>query len=421
MRVFTITICLMWTCALFGGQDPVILWNNEALEAIRQNKTEGPVAARNLAVLHAAIFDAVNAIEGTYTPYRASLDKTYDADINVAVTAAAHRVLSKLYPEQSHGFDSLLLKEYKAVPESRRKKEGIRIGREVADGLLRWRQGDRADEKGHYYFSRRAGDWLPTSQFKEQPLLPLWGNVNPFCVKPLSKFALEKPPKLSSEQYADELELVYQLGGEDSSRRTPEQTKIAYFWADGPGTATPAGHWNEIAQGMSAKRRLSVSQNARLFALLNLAMADAGITCWRCKYEYRRWRPLSAIHYAGADGNPRTRKDEEWESLLRTPMHPEYVSAHSSFSGAAEAVLTAAFGANTPLKVPSEAHDMEERSYDNVRTAAEEAGFSRIYGGIHFPSGNQNGLKLGRQVGAFVLETELLPRGREGRASARGF
>lgn len=405
-------ICLLWTSALFSGQDPVILWNNQALEAIRQDKTEGPIAARNLAILHAAIFDAVNSIEGTYMPYRASLDRSSDADINIAITAAAHRVLSKLYPKQSSNFDTLLLQQYNAVPESRRKKEGIRIGREVAVQLIQWRQTDRSDQKGQYYFSRKAGDWIPTSQFKEQPLLPLWGEVNPFCIKPLSRFSVDKPPKLRSEQYADDVERVYQWGGEDSSRRTPEQTQIAYFWADGPGTATPAGHWNEVAQGMALKRRYSVSQNARLFALLNLAMADAGITCWRCKYEYRRWRPLTAIHYADTDGNPRTRKDEDWEPLLGTPMHPEYVSAHSSFSGAAEAILTAFFGTDAAVRVPSEAQGIDDRTFQTIHAAAEEAGESRIYGGIHFPSGNENGLKLGRQVGAFVLETELLPRKR---------
>ena len=183
------------------------------------------------------------------------------------------------------------------------------------------------------------------------------------------------------------------MGGEESPRRTPRQTEAAFFWADGPGTATPAGHWNEIAQGMAIRQRNTVSQNARLFALLNLAMVDAGITCWRCKYEYRRWRPLSAIHYAEFDGNTRTRKDEDWEPLLKTPMHPEYVSSHSAFAGAAEVVLGSFFG-SIPVEVATEASGLANRSYDNVHLASEEAGLSRVYGGVQFPSGNENGLAL---------------------------
>ncbi len=409
-----LAICLLWSCALCGAQDPVILWNNEALAAIRQNRSAAPVAARNLAIVHLAIFDAVNAIEGSCVPYRLSPEVAADADIHVAVTAAAHRVLANLYPKQASRFDTLVLQQYQAVPESRRKKEGIRVGREVADALLRWRQTDGADQQGQYYFSRKPGDWLPTSQFKEQPLLPLWGHVNPFCIKPLSHFSLAKPPKVSSEQYAEELELVYQLGGLDSAGRTPEQTQIAFFWADGPETTTPVGHWNEIAQGLAVQQRTSVVQNARLFALLNLAMADAGIVCWRCKYEYRRWRPLSAIHYAHVDGNTRTRKDEHWEPLLAVPMSPEYVSAQSSFGGAAEIVLANFFGANLPVKVPGRTPGLAPRLYESVQRAAEEAGQSCIYGGVHFPSGSQNGLKMGRQVGAFVVENELLPQKKSG-------
>ena len=405
-------ICLLGICALYGTRDPVIEWNDQTLEAIRQEQTEAPVAARNLALVHLAIYDAVNAIDGLHTPYHLSPEVGPDADVNVAVTAAAHRVLLALYPEQSSRFDTLLLKQYQAVPDSFRKKEGIRVGREVAEALLRWRQDDGATRTGQYYFSRQSGDWIPTSQFREQPLLPLWGHVNPFCVKPLGKFQIEEPPEITSEQYAKELEQVYHLGGEDSLRRTPEQTEIALFWSDRPGTATPVGRWNEITQGLAVKYRNTVSQNAHLFALLNLALADAGITCWRCKYEHRRWRPLSAIHYAATDGNTRTRKDEDWEPLLKTPMTPEYGSSHSAFGGAAEVVLTAFFGDRVSVTVPTQTAGLEARIYSSVHLAAEEAAQSRVYGGVQFSSGKESGPKLGRQVGTFVVETELLPKKR---------
>ena len=238
----------------------------------------------------------------------------------------------------------------------------------------------------------------------------MWGNVTPFAIKSAKQFAVKEPPEVAGPEYAQEVETVYQLGGQESHHRLPDQTQAAYFWNEAEGTSTLAGHWNIIAQTIAQRQRTNMVQNARLFALLNMALADAGIACWHCKYEYRRLRPLTAIHYADRDGNTRTRPDMGWEPLLEAPLSPSYVSAHSTLSGAAEAVLAGYFGSNVPLNIPTETKDVAARSFSNVRAAAEEAGQSRIYGGVQFPLANQQGLALGREIGKYVVQNELLPK-----------
>ena len=195
--------------------------------------------------------------------------------------------------------------------------------------------------------------------------------------------------------------------------RTAEQTAIAQFWADGPGTVTPPGHWNVIATDLSAQRKLSLTENARLFALLNIALADAAILCWDCKYDCNFWRPITAIREADTDKNPATEKDPAWTPLLETPPFPEYTSGHSTFSSAAATVLAAFFGSDEiPFSTTSDAMQGFSRTFHSLSEAAAEAGLSRIFGGIHFMSANQQGLASGARLGTYVSKNFLKPRTR---------
>ena len=195
--------------------------------------------------------------------------------------------------------------------------------------------------------------------------------------------------------------------GPDSTERTAEQTLIARFWADGAGTATPPGHWNQIADDVARQRDTDLVQNARLFALLNIALADAGIASWDAKYYYGFWRPITAIREAGADGNALTMPETDWSPLLATPPFPSYTSGHSTFSGAASEVLSFFFGPEHRVHHSTDDLPGVVRSFDSFSEAAEEAGMSRIYGGIHFGFDNRDGLAQGRAVGRLATRVVL--------------
>jgi membrane-associated phospholipid phosphatase len=222
-----------------------------------------------------------------------------------------------------------------------------------------------------------------------------------------SQFRPSGPPTLNSDKYAADFNQVKTLGAKNSPVRTTDQTEIAQFWSDGAGTYTPPGHWNAIAEEVATKRNTSLVDEARLFALLNIALADAAIAAWDAKYTYEFWRPVTAIQQADFDNNPQTTADTAWDSLIGTPPFPEYVSGHSTFSGAADAILANFFGDNVGFTTTSSDLPGVSRSYNNFAAAADEAGISRIYGGIHFLSADVDGLAAGRALGNYVFDNFL--------------
>ena len=219
------------------------------------------------------------------------------------------------------------------------------------------------------------------------------------------QFRAEGPPSLSSDGWAEDFDETKRLGSADSSARTAEQTEIALCGAE---PALPT--WNRVARTVSAQRNTGLVENARLFALLNLAMADATIACWDSKYAYRFWRPVTAIRAADTDGNDATEADPAWTPLRPTPLHPEYPSAHACFSGAAAEILTGLFGKDTPFSTATSTCPAGVvRSYDSFRALAHEIGESRIYIGFHFRTAVRHGANLGRQVGHWTLHRSLQP------------
>ena len=258
------------------------------------------------------------------------------------------------------------------------------------------------------------GLWQPTPPDYPPPLLPHWSEVTPFVLTRLADFRPPPPPALISTAYTADFNEVKRLGRADSDKRTPEQTIIAWFWADGAGTVTPPGHWNRVAQSVARERRTTLPENARLFAVLNFALADAGIACWECKYRERLWRPITAIRAAADDDNPDTDADPTWRPLLPTPPFPSYVSGHSSFSGAAAAVLAEFFGDRTRVTATSDSFPGMTRTFPSFTALADECGRSRIYGGIHYECDNREGLKMGKAIGRYCSRSVLqpLPAGR---------
>jgi hypothetical protein len=381
-----------------------------------------PVAARNLAMVHASMYDAVNAIERSHQPYHVEMVAPAGASPVAAAAAAAQRVASNLYrePDELAVFDAALAEALAMVPDGPGETLGVELGRAVADELLAWRSSDGAAARVLYTPGTDPGDWNRTFPDFLPPLLPQWPHVTPFAMTSPSQFRPAAPPDLTSAQYAAAVTDVKELGRLDSATRTPEQTEIALFWADGGGTFTPPGHWNQIAADVALARGNTLAENARLFALLNIAMADAGISAWDTKYAYDLWRPIDAIRRADSDGNDATVPDRTWTPLLKTPPFPTYTSGHSTFSGAADTVLSFIFGPNTSFTSTSDGHDsfsqrplaesqIITRSFTSFAAAADEAGRSRILGGIHFDFDNTAGLAAGRALGQFVVHELLRP------------
>jgi membrane-associated phospholipid phosphatase len=239
---------------------------------------------------------------------------------------------------------------------------------------------------------------------------PQWGSVTPFCIPSDSAFRPPPPPALTSADYTAAFNEVKSLGAANSTTRTAEQSQIARFWYGAAGTYTATGYWNQIAQEVAQRRGDSLVQDARLFALLNLAQADAYFAVWDAKYTYNFWRPVTAIRAADTDGNPDTAADPAWTPFLVTPAHPSYSSGHSGISGAAAAVLAAFFGTDAiPFSFSSDGLPGVTRSYAGFSAAAQEVSDSRVYAGIHWRFDVQAGQVMGNEVGDYIATHFLRP------------
>lgn len=412
------TLALGLSLATFASPaaaDVVTDWNLAALNAIRAQRTAPPIASRTLAMLHVAIYDAVNGIDRAHEPFLVESTVPASASREAAASAAAHRVLIALYPALSASFDDLHAALVAAIPEQPQKAKGLAWGAAVADRILAARATDQADAVMPPPGAENLWDWQPTPPLFAGYLLPQWGFVTPFAM-PAGRFMPAGPPAPGSARYAEEYEEVRLWGAAAGSLRTPEHDLIALFWADGAGTETPPGHWNSIARDVAALRGNTLEQNARLFALINVAMADAAICAWEAKYYFHTWRPVTAIRNGETDGDPATVGDPAWSSFIATPPFPDYVSGHSTFSGAAAAVLAAFYGTDAvPFTTGSDFLPGVTRSFPGFAAAAAEAAISRLYGGIHTRSANQDGLTAGIALGEWVFANVMQPKGNRSR------
>jgi hypothetical protein len=383
--------------------DVVTDWNNAALDAIRAGRTAPPIASRTLAILHASIYDAVNGIARTHEPYLVESAVSGSASRKAAASAAAHEALVNLFPANASDFDALHAAILAGIPNGPQKTAGVVWGEFVANQILAARVNDGWDASVPPPSGSGPGVWVPTPPAFLPYALPQWGFVVPFAMSSSSQFRPPGPPPLDSQQYADDYDEVKELGAAVGSTRTEEQTEIALFWADGAGTETPPGHWNSIAQIIADARGNTLEQNGRLFALLNIAMADAAICAWDAKYEFNFWRPVTAIAFAEPELN--------WMSFIVTPPFPDYVSGHSTFSAAAATVLPLFYGTeDLPFTTGSDFLPGVYRSFPTPMAAADEAGDSRVYGGIHFRTASEDGLQAGISIGEWTYTHYLQPK-----------
>jgi len=411
MKTSKLLSCSISTALLIGAladADVLTEWNSVALDAIRTGHTAPPIASRSLAIAHVSIYDAVNGIARTHEPYLVQSAVPASASREAAASAAAHDALVNLFPAAASSFDALYAAILATIPDGPQKVAGIVWGEFVANQILAARANDGSDAIVLPPGGSGPGVWVPTPPAYFPYLLPQWGFVVPFAMSNSSQFRPPGPPPLDSQRYAADYNEVKELGAAVGSTRTAEQTQIALFWADGAGTETPPGHWNSIAQIIADARGNTLEQNARLFALLNIGMADAAICAWDAKYTFHFWRPVTAINFV--------EPELHWMSFIVTPPFPDYVSGHSTFSGAAATVLALFYGTeDLPFTIGSDFLPGVYRSFSTCLDAAEEAAVSRLYGGIHFRSANEDGLQAGISIGEWAATHYLQPKGNRSR------
>jgi membrane-associated phospholipid phosphatase len=394
--------------AVAASGQSVIDWNQLLLSIVN---TPGAQPAsiqptRNFAIVHAAIYDAVNAVDRTHEPYLISIRAPRDASETAAADAAARTALLGLYPSQQATIEATYATELAQVPDGPAKDHGVSLGTAVANDLLAIRAGDGSNITPPPFVPGTApGDYRPTPPNFPAPVFTTWGQVSPFVLDSGNQFRPAPPPALTSDAYAAAINEVQNLGSVTSTTRTADQTEIGKFWAP-----PIQNFWNQIAETVAAAHHSDLPTTARLFAALNLSFADSAIAFYDAKYTYQLWRPVTAIRMADTDGNPNTTADPNWLPLAgNTAADPSYPGAHSTISAAGADVLGSFYGDKQSFSLTSTALPGVTRSFTSFSAAAQEAGLSRIYAGQHTRLDHVAGLTLGHDVAGFVLHNALLP------------
>jgi hypothetical protein len=361
----------------------VLQWNRTLLVIVRtpgaQPATVHPT--RSFAIMHAAIYDAVNAIDGTHTPYLVHVtDVLRSASQDAAAAVAAHEVLLTLYPHFQPQLDAQLLQALAQIPEGADKAQGIRIGQAVADRILALRSNDGANAQPiPFVFGNAPGDYQSTPpNFPKQPQFTHWSRVTPFALERANQFRPGAPPALTSDTYSDAFNEVKALGIVNSTASSADEALTGRFW-----NGAIQNYWNEITQTAASAHDLTTAQSARLFALLNLTLADGVIAFYDAKYTYDFWRPVTAIRAADTDNNPETLADPNWlPEVINTAPDPSYPGAHAVISAGAAAVLISVLEKDElDFNVTSEVMPGVERSFERLSESPASRA-PRHYGGL---------------------------------------
>jgi uncharacterized protein (TIGR03118 family) len=390
--------------------DVVLQWNQAVLSAIRADKPTIGFVTRDLAIVHTAIYDAVSAIDQTSSAFHVPAQAPADASPVAAADVAGLFTASALFPTDTALFQATYQAVLADVPDGQAKTDGVTVGRFVAEQTLISRVSDGANAFVPYTPGTNPGDWRPTPTAFAPAQTPQWPAVTPFALNSGSQFRPGPPPALTSAEYTAAFNEVKDFGRLDSTVRTPEQTEVARFWEAKAGTPQIAGYWNLIAEDAATSQGNTLDQNARLFAELNVALADETIAFFDAKYTYNRWRPVTAIQLADQTGNPDTLADPNWQPLLNTANHPSWVSAHGGISGAASAVLATFFGTdNVGFSLTSEDLPGVTHSFPSFSAAAAEAENSVVWNGGHFRFDVTAGDAQGQSVAQFVAQNFFRP------------
>jgi hypothetical protein len=400
--------------AALPGDHPLLVWNDEVLNATRLARNPPPIASLHFATFHAALYDVCAGFQRTHRPWRVDEAAPEGASLEAALASAAHTVLVALWGQSSNprNFDLARDRALQAVPDDAGRAAGIAYGRRVAEAILaeRARSGWNRPVTLRRESAPAPGVWRETPPGFRPPVTPQMATTVPFVMTSPSQFRAPPPPPVDSAEHAAELAFVARVGVRDNAERTEYETLSTPFWADDLGTATPAGHWNVIAQDLVRRNGLDVHASARLFALLNFAAADAAISCWDTKFHYNTWRPETALRELSPDLNPHHRAVPDFIPNMGSPAHPDYTSGHSTYSAAASRLLERWFGTDEiEFTTTSDGLPGAVRSFKKLSEARHEIGMSRVWGGIHTMSANLAGQEAGIKIADFVFEQALQP------------
>ncbi len=399
--------------------DPVLEWNAIMNDTVLAGGTSPFATSRVAAMVSASVFDAVNGIRPRYKPLHVRPGAPRYASQRAAAVQAAYAILINQYPAQIAALSArhdASIAAIASTESARSLQAGITWGQSVAESIWAWRLTDGITPPPPPFLGvlgivgapSAVGVWRPTPLVNAPGSAVQFASMTPWILQRPSQFRLPPPLALTSAEYAADYNEIKAMGVFAGSGRSADQSELALFWAGN----TPL-FWNRIAAQISADRSLSLSENAHLFAMLNVTMADAGIACFDSKYRYVFWRPITAIRAGDTDGNPSTDPDPAWTPWLDffpsgTPAHPEYPSAHSTFSGSAAFVLAATFGDATPFYVTSEIRP-GTRSFSSFSAAVAEIADARVFAGIHFRTSCVRGNLLGQAVADYGLTNAMRP------------
>ena len=388
--------------------DVVTDWSAIAQTAIVTNAGRPPSGTIiDVAYVFAAVYDAVNAIDGRYTAFAVSVSASPGASQEAATAAAAHHVLKTFFPTQQAFLDGALAASMAAIPPGPARDQGSAVGVQVATAFLALRANDGRNAVVPYGFGSGPGVYQLTPGAPPPPASPAtpWvAQMQPFALQSPSQFRAQGPPHLTSAQWAEDLNEVKAFGVLNGSSRTPEQTEIGRFYAEHPG-AQLIRNLRDFALTQS----MSVADRARLLAILHITAADALIAVFDSKYFYNFWRPVTAIRAADTDGNDATEPDAGWVTLVPTPNHPEYPAAHGAVSTAYAEALRHFFGTKKVTITLSSTFTGTTHTFNNTDQIIKEIIPARIYGGMHYRTSGVHGSVIGRKVAHWIDRNYFRP------------
>ncbi len=392
-------LVLITAFAASGRADMISDWNARAEIIAIDKKLPPPPNARGMAVLHVAMFEAVNAVDRRYAPYKLTLAADGNVSKEAAAATAAHDVLIALYADQGANVDSALKASLAAIAEGEPKAKGIALGKKAAAEILSLRANDGSDAPEAYRPYTAPGVYVPTVI----PASTTDGAVTPWVMEKGAQFRPAPPPALDSQTWTKDVNEIREVGGRIGAKRTPEQTYTARFWfMVGPQT------WNPLVRQLVTLKKLDLVDSARVFALVAMAADDAFTAVFDAKYTYNFWRPITAIRDADLSGNKATPREASWLPLGDTPMHPEYPCAHCITSSAVAVVLKSVFGNEIPeVSMTSATAPGITHSWTRVQDYADEVSVARVYAGFHYRFSTTIGQDMGRKIGELTVATML--------------
>ena len=395
---------LLLASPIQANADVVLDWNRIMVEAVT---AQNPFAQASIAAItQLAVFEAVNAVTGDYTPYLGTVVAPAGASADAAAVAAAHAVLTNYFPGNAAALDARRAMSLAAIPDGTAKDYGVAVGVAAANAMIALRASDgSAPPAFHLPGSVDPGEWQLTPGCPPAGgILRHWGQVTPFGIARAEDFRSDPPPALTSRRYAKDYAEVQEVGSVASADRPDDRTAVARFYA----AVLAVGTWNPAATQIAAARGTSLSQNARTLALLNMAISDGLVAVMETKYHYNFWRPYTAVRAGDADGNDRTAGDPAFTPLIATPCFPSYPSAHATASTAARVVLERIFGSGGhDIMLSSAAVPGVVLQYTNLKQISNDLDDARVYGGIHFRFDQKAGTEQGRRIGRYVFTHNL--------------